>query len=157
VVGSSAVAQVVVPLGTSVFTVEVKDGKGGSDTDTVQITVADTTPPDLEVALSPSLLWSPNHKLVDVTATIQVTDACDSASAVTLLSIVSSEPDDGRGDGRTTGDIRQAALGTDDRAFKLRAERSGQTRERVYSVTYQATDGSGNTRTVTQEVHVAKK
>jgi K319L-like, PKD domain/FG-GAP repeat len=154
VVGATAIVQLLVPLGTHTFTVEVKDGKGGTDTDTVQITVADTTPPDLTVALSPSMLWPPNHKLVNVAAAIEVEDACDPAPSVTLLSIVSSEPDDGRGDGRTTMDVQQATLGSDDRAFQLRAERSGQSGERLYSVTYRAIDHAGNSRTVTSEVRV---
>ena len=145
-----------VPLGTHTFTVEVMDGKGGTDTDAVQITVADTTAPDLQVALSESTLWTPNHKLVDITATISVVDGCDASPAVTLASIVSSEPDDGRGDGRTTGDVQGAEIGTDDRAFQLRAERSGLTGERIYVVTYQATDGSGNIATVTRDARVGQ-
>jgi hypothetical protein len=156
VVGTTAVTNVNVPLGTHIFTVEVSDGKGGIDTDDVTVTVVDTTPPELEVVLSESALWAPNHKLVDITAIISVTDACDHAPAVTLISIVSSEPDDGRGDGRTTGDVQGAELGTDDRTFQLRAERSGLTRERVYQVTYQATDGSGNSTLLTREVSVKR-
>ena len=156
VVGSTPVTTVSVPLGTHVFTVEVNDGKGGVATDAVQITLVDTTPPGLEIVLSESVLWAPNHKLVDITATITATDACDPSPAVTLGSIVSSEPDDGLGDGLTTSDVQGAAFGTDDRMFQLRAERSGLTRERVYQVTYQAEDGSGNITSVTREVRVKR-
>lgn len=156
VVGTTAMTNVQVPLGSHTFTVEVMDGKGGADTDAVQITVADTTAPNLQVTLSESTLWAPDHKLVDITATITAVDACDASPAVTLVSIVSSEPDDGRGDGRTTGDVQGAEIGIDDRAFQLRAERSGITRERIYYVTYQATDGSGNITTVTREVRVGR-
>jgi hypothetical protein len=154
VIGTTAVTNVKAPLGTSTFTVEVNDGQGGTDTDTVQVTVADTTPPELRVELSESILWAPNHKLIDITATIAVVDACDAAPVVTLLSILSSEPDDGRGDGRTTGDVQEAEVGTDDRTFRLRAERSGINLARIYRVTYQATDSSGNATTVTGEVRV---
>jgi hypothetical protein len=156
-VGLTALVQLPVPLGTHTFTVTVRDGNGGSDSDTVAITVVDSTPPDLEVALSPSILWPPNHQLVDVTASVQATDVCDPAPAVALLSIVSSQPDDHRGDGHTTGDIQQAALGTDDRMFQLRAERSGLVGERVYSVRYRTIDASGNTRIVTRPVTVTQK
>jgi hypothetical protein len=52
--------------------------------------------------------------------------------------------------------VQGAAVGTDDRAFQLRAERSGLTRERVYRVTYHATDGSGNLTAVTRDVHVKR-
>ena len=51
-------------------------------------------------------------------------------------------------------DVQQAALGTDDRAFQLRAERSGQSGERIYSVTDRAIVPAGNSRTVTSEVRV---
>jgi hypothetical protein len=156
VVGTTAMTTVHVPLGTHTFTVEVQDGRGGVDTATVQITVADTTPPALTIVLSKSTLWPPNHKLVDLTAAITTVDACDPAPSVTLVSIDSSEPDDARGDGHTTGDVQGAAVGTDDRAFQLRAERSGLTRERVYRVTYHATDGSGNLTAVTRDVHVKR-
>lgn len=156
VVGSAAVTNLNVPLGTHIFTVEVSDGKGGVDTDEVTVTVVDTTPPALDVALSESVLWAPSHKLVDLTATIIATDACDPSPVVTLMSIVSSEPDDAQGDGHTTGDVNGALFGTDDRMFQLRAERSGLTRERVYQVTYQATDGSGNSTSLTREVVVKR-
>lgn len=62
-----------------------------------------------------------------------------------LLSITSSEPDNGGGDGDQPNDIQNAALGTDDRAFDLRSERSGSGPGRVYTITYRATDHSGNT------------
>jgi len=156
VVGTTAMTNVQVPLGTHSFTVEVKDDKGAADTDAVQIAVADTTPPDLQVALTETVLWAPHHKLVDITATLMAVDACDATPIVTLVSIVSSEPDDGRGDGSTTGDVQGAEFGTDDQAFQLRAERSGITRERIYRVTYQAIDGSGNVTTVTREVRVGR-
>ena len=47
-----------------------------------------------------------------------------------------------------------AAFGTDDRQFELRAERSGGGSGRVYTITYEAEDHSGNktTRSVTVTV-----
>src|SRR5262249_62099428 len=39
----------------------------------------------------------------------------------------------------------EAAFGTDDRQFLLRNERSGTGRGRIYTITYSATDASGNT------------
>ena len=61
------------------------------------------------------------------------------------MSVTSSEPDDGLGDGDTPGDVAGAAAGTADLAFSLRAERSGIGPGRTYTVTYAATDPSGNT------------
>ena len=42
-------------------------------------------------------------------------------------------------------DIKGALIGTDDRQFQLKAEREGKNKAgRIYTVTYSATDGSGN-------------
>jgi hypothetical protein len=51
------------------------------------------------LALSPTTLWPPNHKLYAITAAIQASDICDANPQVTLLSAVSDEPDDATGDG----------------------------------------------------------
>ena len=115
----------------------------------------DRTPPQLTVTLSPTALWPPNHRMVEVVATVTVTDDHDPHPAVTLLSITSSEPDNGLGDGDTANDIQGADLGTDDRSFLLRAERSGTGPGRVYTVTYQARDAAGNATTVSQKVIVS--
>ncbi len=87
--------------------------------------VLDVTPPKIAVSLSPNSLWPPNHKLVPITANLVVTDECDPNPTVTLLSVSSNEPDNGLGDGDTANDIVGAGTGTDDRAFQVRAERSG--------------------------------
>jgi hypothetical protein len=115
-----------------------------ADTDSVHVAIVDTKPPTVTVTLSPALLWPPNHRLAPITATVTVTDVCDPAPAVTLLSITSNEPDDGLGDGDTPNDIQGADIGTDDRAFLLRSERAGLGAGRVYTVCYQAKDEAGN-------------
>ena len=114
----------------------------------------DHTPPQVTVTLSPSALWPPNHRLVEVTATVAVTDDHDPHPTVTLVSITSSEPDNGLGDGDTANDVQGADFGTDDRSFLLRAERSGTGPGRTYTVTYEARDAAGNATTVTRKVLV---
>ena len=94
--------------------------------------------------------------LILINATVEISDGCDSGPGVVLLSIVSNEADNGAGDGNTDEDIQGAALGTDDRAFLLRAERSGKGADRVYTVTYRASDDSGNVTTESAEVRVPK-
>jgi hypothetical protein len=127
------------------YVLRVLDGFAqGAEADT-HVAVVDTTPPQLSVSVSPAQLWPPNHKLRPVTATITVTDTCDANPVIRLVSITSNEADNGAGDGNTTGDIQGAAFGTDDRAFLLRAERSGNGNGRIYTITYSATDASGNT------------
>jgi hypothetical protein len=75
-----------------------------------------------------------------------MSDRCDPAATARLVSVVSSEPDDapGDGDGRTTGDVMGADVGTPDGEVLLRAERSGDGPGRSYELTYAARDASGN-------------
>ena len=101
----------------------------------------DVEPPSLTVVLSANTLWPPDHRMVEVSASISVDDACDSSPIVSLVSVTSNEPDDGIGDGDTVNDIQIV----DPYRFLLRAERSGSGMGRVYTVTYVATDSAGNT------------
>lgn len=135
-------------------TLEVTDDKGALDMCTAPVTIVDTTPPVLSVSVSPSSLWPPNHKLIDIQVQVIADDACDGTPTVRLVSIVSNEPDNGLGDGNAAPDIQDAAFGTDDREFKLRSERSGPGSGRVYTITYEAQDQSGNTTTAQATVTV---
>jgi hypothetical protein len=143
------------PPGVYEFQLTVTDTNGASASDNVVVTVRDTTPPNLLVSLSPNSLWPPNHKMVDITANITVTDACDAHPTVKLVSIASNEPVNGTGDGNTSPDIAGATFGTDDRAFQLRAERKGNGNGRIYTVTYGTQDASGNTAQQVATVTVA--
>ena len=110
---------------------------------------SDTTPPTLSVTLSPAVVWPPNHKLVAINAAINVSDDTDPNPAVRLVSITCNEPID------PAADIADAAFGTYDRQFSLRADRTGQRKEgRVYTVTYSATDAAGNRTTATATVTI---
>ncbi|HXZ86372.1 MAG TPA: hypothetical protein VEI82_12890 [Myxococcota bacterium] len=129
------------------LTVTFTDPVTGSQTsasDTALVTVSDTTPPMLFAVADPAQLWPPNHKLVDVHVDVNVFDVCDATPAVELVSLTSSEPDNGTGDGNTGGDVQGAEPGTDDVDFQLRAERSGPGPGRSYSALYRATDLAGN-------------
>jgi hypothetical protein len=67
---------------------------------------------------------------------------------------VSSEPDNDRGDGNTTGDVQGVAAGSDDRIFEVRAERDGRKSGRSYTARYTATDDSDNQTTEEAVVRV---
>jgi len=142
---SGSVVTATLPPGEHAISLTVSDGKGGTDTDEVMVTVNDTTPPTMTLALSPTVLGPPNHKPAPVIAEIAVHDTCDAEPpSVELLSVVSNEGANGRGDGNTSTDIANADIGTDDRDFELRAERSGGASERTYTARYRATDLAGN-------------
>lgn len=148
------VATVLLPLGQTCVTLTVRDPSGHVDKDIVTVTIEDTTPPELTVTLSPTTLWSPNHRLVDIQASVEAMDICGGVEEITLVSITSSDDDNGQGDGNTSDDIAGAEMGTLDLSFQLRAEWTGGTGSRVYTVTYQATDESANQRMVSAVVTV---
>jgi predicted extracellular nuclease len=123
-----------------------------SDHDAVKVGLdsCDEIAPTLDVSAKPDTLWPPNHKYVDVEATVAAEDDFDAAPDVSLVSVTSNEPDDGDGDGNTTND----AVTVDDDSFRLRAERSGNGSGRVYTITYRATDACGNATTARTTVKV---
>lgn len=103
----------------------------------VPIERLDTTPPKLAVSLSPNTLVAMNNKFVAINASFTTKgDNYDHMPEIKLESITANEP-------LAADDIRDASYGLDDRYFKLRAEHQGQT-ERIYKVSYSATDASGN-------------
>ena len=143
VLGNEANLTYTFNLGTHVLTLDATDDSGNTGSGTVTVTVVDTTPPEITVSVTPTVLWPPNHKYVEVTTAVTVHDVCDPSSTITLVSITSNEPDNakGIGDGNTINDI----VIVDSFTFKLRAERAGTGSGRIYTITYQATDASGNT------------
>lgn len=112
------------------------------------IVALDTTPPILTLSLSPNKLWPPNEKLVPITATISVKDDYDPQPEIKFESITANEVID-------EDDIKGILYGTDDRQFLLKAEREGKNRVgRTYTLTYSATDASGNKSTASATVTV---
>lgn len=151
---SGAVVTVSLSLGTYDFTLTVRDPSGHIAVDMTRVIIQDTTPPDLTVMLTPTMLWPPNHRLRTINATVDAHDLCGQVANLQLLSIVSNQPDDGTGDGDTAHDIQDADFGTLDLVFQLRAERAAPLGDRHYTVTYHATDDSGNSRDVSTNVIV---
>ncbi|OGO37739.1 MAG: hypothetical protein A2W35_18615 [Chloroflexi bacterium RBG_16_57_11] len=110
----------------------------------------DATPPELTLTADPDVLWPPNHKYVTVTTTVEASDNADPDPSWSLVSVTSSEADNGKGDGNTTEDL----VIVDDTTFMLRAERSGLGDGRVYAITYRAVDACGNSAEGTVVVYV---
>jgi hypothetical protein len=106
------------------------------------VQVDDSNGPTLSVSISPSTLWPPNGALVPVSVSVSAVDACDVSPTIRLLSVSSNQGD-------TNGDVVGADLGTDDRSFYLRASRDPRCGDRLYTITYEAQDATGN-RTVSE-------
>jgi hypothetical protein len=146
---SAATEAVVAGVGRFAATFTVSIGAYESAEQTT-ITVEDVEPPRFSVlAATPSVLWQPNHRLVEVVVNAAVEDDCDPVPTLRLVSVRSSEPDleRGRGSGGTAGDVQGAEIGTADVRVLLRAERDGRGRGRTYTLTYEAEDWAGNVAT----------
>lgn len=113
---------------------------------TVPIERLDNTPPSLAVNLSPNTILSQDNKLVAINASFTTKDDYDRMPEIKLESIIASEP-------LEADDIRDANIGLDDRYLKFRAA-SKSPAGRIYTVTYSATDASGNRTTASATVTV---
>lgn len=132
-------------LGEHEITLEVIDGINPPFMANANVTVIDTLAPTLNLTTTSSLLWPPNHKLVDVVISAQAAD--NSGNPVLLeASATSSEFPDTAADGSTIPDIVGPAIDQNSGliTFQLRAERAGNGTGRVYTVVITATDESGN-------------
>ena len=117
---------------------------------TVPLERLDNTPPSLTVILSPDKLISQSNKLVAINTSFLIRDDYDRMPEIKLESITANEP-------LAANDIRDASFGLDDRYFKFLAETKNIKNSvgRVYTVTYSATDGSGNQTLASATVTVA--
>ena len=100
----------------------------------------DMEPPILIVKANPDNITPPNHKLIEITVDVQVSDNFDPDPVVNLEMITSNEGENAIGDGNTSPDI---IISTDGQIL-LRAERSGLGNGRIYTLTYSARDAAGN-------------
>jgi serine protease len=149
---------VTLTLGIHEVILEVDDGEY-TDTDTVTITLEDTTPPDIAVHTEPAVLSPPNHRYHVIRLSdldIEVSDMCDpdvSAADVRITEAWSDEEENASADdGNTLDDI---IIGGTCDFVRLRAERIGEGGNgRVYTLKLEVADASGNVGTTTYDVHV---
>jgi hypothetical protein len=132
------------------------DGDGCRDDVDPDPLVPETEPPVVHLSATPNTLWPPNHLLVDVQASVAVTDNCDKNPRLVLHSITSNESDEGLGDGDFPLDVQGASPGELDEDFRLRSERSGRGDGRVYTIRYEAMDRAGNRAVAEAEVVVPR-
>ncbi len=153
------------PIGVTMATLTVADGRGGVDVCDVLITVQDTVPPEVMCSTDVAALWPPNHGMVPVTLVVTATDECSDPDDILPITVTvrSSEPDDaqGGGDGNTGGDVNgldgyttpvnvtsgftyDSLNGRWTGTVLLRAERQGSGNGRKYTIDVIANDSHGN-------------
>lgn len=95
------------------------------------------------ITASPSALQPPNGKIVHVTLTVAATDAVDPAPHSRIVGVSCNQP--AAGDWAITGDL----------TVDLRARRTGGA-ARIYTITVECTDASGNSATGSIDIAVRK-
>ena len=139
------------PLGKTIVTATATDIAENTATGTFAVIVQDTTAPVIErIAASPAVIGPPNHRMVPVDVAVQVREAVDLAPVTRIVSVESSEPEDGAGDGHTAPDWRISG----ELSLELRAERAGGGAGRVYAIAVESRDRFGNTGRATVTVSV---
>jgi len=102
-----------------------------------------TAPAITSLAAAPNVLWPPNHKMGPVAVSVSASGGCGDASC-RITSVSSNEPVDADGDWVITGSL----------TLNLREDRLGNGTGRVYTITVECIDGSGNSTTKTVTVTV---
>lgn len=140
-------------LGTHTLTFVATDAAGNkSEPCSTTVTVADTTSPVITgLAPSTSELWPPNQKFVPITLAVTATDNCSATLRSEIVSVTSNEPVTGGTD--TTSPDWEI---TGPLSVNLRAERSEDGLGRVYTITVETTDESGNRTQKVTTVSVPK-
>lgn len=136
--------------GTTTVTTTASDASGNVSTCTFTVTVEAGSVTIESATATPSTLWPPNHKMVNISFDVDATSGCGGPFNIKVLDVTSNEPANGRGDGNTEPDW---VIG-DDGSLKLRAERSGNGHGRVYTILLRTEDEAGNGDETTVEVAV---
>lgn len=168
------------PLGITMATLTVSDGRGGFDTSDVLVTVIDTVAPVVACTSNKAYLNPPDHTMIPVQVVLQASDVCFDPEGVApiLVTVRSNEPDDAPsdlGDGATTGDVNgfdgysapvdvtasmvadPLVLGRYTGTIFLRAEMHVRGTGRRYTIDAQASDSSGNSSSTSAVVIVPRR
>jgi uncharacterized repeat protein (TIGR01451 family) len=118
------------------------------DNETVFITTSNPPPVIAGEKATPSALWPPNHRMVDIRVDYTVIDNCGPIRID--LDVASNEAIDATGDGHTSPDWEVV----DEHHVRLRAERAGNQWGRLYTIAITATDSANQSVTQTVAVQV---
>jgi hypothetical protein len=139
------------PLGTTTVVCSATDSRGNGDVTSFEVVVQDTTGPEVtSISATPNTLWPPDHRMVDVVVTATLADAVDPAPTWRIVSVTSNQPSNGLGDGDQPIDW----IITGPSTLQLRAEWA-QGRTRIYTITIETMDASGNVGMASVTVKVA--
>lgn len=127
----------VIQVGTaagSFITSTATDASGNTSEFSQALAVTCSTPTTIsDISVSPSSLWPPNHKLVDVTVDYML-DSCDPSPIIACtLEVTSNEPVGATPDWEIV----------DAHHVRLRSERRGSGDGRIYTITVSCSDGAG--------------
>jgi uncharacterized repeat protein (TIGR01451 family) len=146
-----SVADGTVISNTATVSSSTPDPNTNNDSSTANTTASNPPPTISNATADPSSLWPPNHRMVNVTVSYDVTDNCPLPLGSCTLGVTSNEPVLGRGSGNTSPDW----IVVDDHHVLLRAEREGGGNGRVYTTTITCTDSGGNSSSDQVEVTVS--
>jgi len=133
------------PLGVHQIELRVDDGINEAVSVFVSVDVTDTIAPTISPIPNETMLWPADHKMHAIT--IQANAFDNGGGAITLsVEVISSEPEDGIGDGSTEPDSVIVSVDSETGLIELqlRAERAGSGDGRTYTIVITATDESGN-------------
>jgi hypothetical protein len=142
-------------LGLHTLTLSVDDGVNDPVTSDITVEIIDTIAPTLAPVPNKTILWPPNHEMVDIVIEANASD--NSGGPVALsVEVSSNEPEDGLCNGDEAPDWTEPVI---DQAngiitLQLRSERSGAGEGRIYSILITATDDSDNSSSSTVEIIV---
>jgi hypothetical protein len=136
--------------GTTTVTTTARDASGNVSTCSFTVTVEAGSVTIESISATPSTLWPPNHKLVNISFDVNATSGCGGPLSSRVLDVTCNEPANGTGDGNTEPDW---VIG-DDGSLQLRAERSGNGNGRVYTILLRTEDEAGNGDETTVQVAV---
>lgn len=112
----------------------------------------DKTPPTLQLNRLKDRLWPVNHEMVKAATVTKVADTSDPSPKVDIR-VTSNEPVNGKGSGKDGQDWEVRKFG-DTWEVWVRAERSGKSTDRIYTINATVTDKSGNQATGSHTVRV---
>lgn len=139
------------PIANSATVSSTWDPVSANNTSAATVIVSNPPPGVGGASVDRSVLWPPNHQMVDVAVSYTVSDNCDPTPSCTL-SVTSNEPQNGTGDGDTGPDWQVV----DAHKVKLRAERAGSGSGRVYSIAISCADSAGHVGTAVTTVSVPR-